>query len=136
MNKVTATQLKNWAEGLKSNGCGCCSLPLVRDDANHDWYICMGWQDGYDERETDDYQDGTWHICAKIAYQSHNNIMQCDYDIDFKMPVCNEYGDVDGAEVTVFPNENWEELADWLNKNAERIVYSYARFDKYDEAVA
>lgn len=134
MNKVTAEQLKKWATWLKENECGCCYLWLVRDDKDRDWAIVMGWQDGFDESDNGFYQLGTWNICAKIAYQSHNSIMQCDYDIDWLMPVCNEYGDVDGAETTIEGGENWYELADYLNKSAERIVNSFAYFENEEVA--
>ena len=136
MNKVTGKQLKDWADWLKKEQCGCCHLWLVQDDNRNDWAIVMGWQDGFDEKENGFYQQGTWNICIKVAYQSHNSIMQCDYDIDWLMPVCNEFGDVDGAELSIEAGVNWDKLADYLNKEAERIVKSFAYFEVEEEECA
>jgi hypothetical protein len=39
----------------------------------------------------DQGEDKGWRICWKIARQTHNNAMQCDYDIDFEMPYVTAY---------------------------------------------
>lgn len=87
---------------------------LREDGRGNDWAIVLGWADGFDERETDEYTDGTWRLCVKLAYQPNNSAMQCDYDVDWLMPYDIESGEVDDNEVSIYPNTNLEEVIDWL----------------------
>lgn len=74
----------------------------------------LGWSDGFEEKPDDDNLDGTWRICAKLAYQSKRSVMQCDYDIDWYMPYDEVTGEVDDNEVSIYPNTDLEETIDWL----------------------
>ena len=87
---------------------------LDRDKDGNDWAIVLGWSDGFEEDETDDCMSGTYRLCAKVAYQSCNNIMQCDYDIDWTMPYDEESGEVDDTEFSIYPDTDLEEIVDWL----------------------
>ena len=95
---------------------GCYFWWLDTDNNRNDWAIVLGWADGFEEydNEEDVLLDGTWHLCAKIAYQPHNSIMQCDYDIDWIMPYDEESGDVWDTDTTVYLNDNHKETINWL----------------------
>ena len=86
------------------------------DDNGKKWAIVLGWADGYEEDEEDDCMDGTYRLCAKLAYQPVNSMMQCDYDIDWLIPYDEETGEVDDTEVSIYPNDNLEEIICWLLK--------------------
>lgn len=87
---------------------------LGRDENNNNWAIVLGWANGFEEDENDDYSSGTYRLCTKLAYQSNNSIMQCDYDIDWAMPYDEETGEVDDNEVPIYTDSNMEEIIDWL----------------------
>lgn len=107
----------NAVSNMKRTKCdGTYYWPLGTDDNGNDWAIVLGWSDGFDERESDDCTDGTWRLCAKLAYQPWNSIMQCDYDRDWLMPYNEENGEVDDNEVSIYPNTNLQETVDWLLK--------------------
>ena len=95
---------------------------LDTDDNGNDWAIVLGWADGFEEDPTDDCTDGTYRLCAKLAYQPHNSIMQCDYDIDWLMPYNKETGDVDDTELSIFPDSSTYETVDWLLRCYESYV--------------
>ena len=85
---------------------------LNTDAKNNNWAIVLGWSDDGDE--DDDYMDGTYRLCAKLAYQPHNSLMQCDYDVDWIMPYNEESGDVDDTEIPIYSDTNIKEVIDWL----------------------
>lgn len=87
---------------------------IIGEDEENDWAIVLGWADGFDEMEDDNNLDGTWRICAKMAFQSKKSIMQCDYDIDWDMPYDKITGEVDDNEVSIYPGTNLESVIDWL----------------------
>lgn len=88
---------------------------LGSDDKN-DWAIVLGWADGFEEEPNDPCTDGTWRICAKLAYQPWNSMMQCDYDIDWLMPYDEETMEVDDTEVSIYHDTNLASVVDWLLK--------------------
>ena len=104
LKEVTGKELKKWWEWLVREQMGCCSIHFASTE-KYRYCVCMGWLSGYGpaSKETWYGKDGRlrpafcppvtpgeeaegWRICWKIARQTHNNIMQCDYDIDFEMP--------------------------------------------------
>ena len=87
---------------------------LREDNKRNNWAIVLGWADGFDKREADEYTDGTWRLCTKLAYQPSNSMMQCDYDVDWLMPYDEESGDVDDNEVSIYPYTNLKKVIDWL----------------------
>ena len=104
---------KNFEEHLKflqehPDFNGAAYVPLGRY-GNNRWAIAMSWFD-YDG-------EGHYVICGKVAYQSINNIMQCDYDIDWDMPYDDVTGEVDDTEVEIEDDTDIE----WLINQWERI---------------
>lgn len=89
---------------------------LHTDEKNNDWAIVLGWQDGFEEDETDDCMYGTYRLCSKLAYQPHNSMLQCGYDIDWLMPYNEKTGEVDDNELSIYPNTDLEGIIDWLLK--------------------
>lgn len=87
---------------------------LDRDEKDNDWAIVVGWQDGYEEDPEDDCTDGSWRLCAKVAYQPWNSVMQCDYDIDWTMPYDEETGEVDDVEMSIYQDSDLRGIAEWL----------------------
>ena len=104
LGEVTGKGLKRWWEWLVREQAGCCSIPFASTD-KYRYFVCMGWQSGYGPASNEKWygKDGRprpafcppvapgrekdgWRICWKISRQTHNSIMQCDYDIDFEMP--------------------------------------------------
>lgn len=60
---------------------------------------------------------------GKVAYQSVNSIMQCDYDIDWLMPYNEATGEVDDTDISIDTIEDVR----WLIEQAERIVKEATR---------
>ena len=89
---------------------------LHTDENDKDWAIVLGWLSGYEEDEADDCMDGEYRLCAKLAYQSHYSIMQCDYEIDWLLPYNEETGEVDDNELSIYPDTDLEFVIDWLIK--------------------
>lgn len=118
MNKETL--IKQFGEAItemrRTHDNGTYHWNLEVDDNNNQWAIVLGWQDGYEEEPEDDCTDGTWRLCAKLAYQPTNSIMQCDYDIDWLMPYDEETGEVDDNEMSIYPDSDAREIIDWLLK--------------------
>jgi len=104
----------------------------------------MGWHDN----GTDENGKQQWVVAWKIGRQTHNNIMQCDFDVDFEMPYVSEAeaavnpelcaGDVDDTLEVVSAKEcktvyskrvfsapdgyrSWEALATHIRKTARRV---------------
>lgn len=111
--------VKEFTEAVKemcrTNGNGTYYWRLGSDDKN-DWAIVLGWADGFEEDSNDPCMSGTWRICAKLAYQPWNSIMQCDYDIDWFMPYDEETMEVDDNEVSIYPDTDLGDVIDWLLK--------------------
>ena len=87
---------------------------LGRDEDNNDWAIVLGWADGFEPNEFDDCMDGTYSLCAKIAYQPYNSAMQCDYDVDWIQPYDEATNEVDETEIAIFSGCDMEYVIDWL----------------------
>ena len=108
LKDVTGETLKGWWEWLAREQAGCCSINFA-STKKYRYCVCMGWQSGYGPESDVQWfgKDGKlrpafcppvdpgeaeegWRICCKIGRQTHNNIMQCDYDVDFEMPYVTE----------------------------------------------
>ena len=53
-------------------------------------------------------------MCAKVAYQPYNSIMQCDYDIDWVMPYDKNTNEVWDTSTTVYLIDNHKATLNWL----------------------
>lgn len=102
------------SEMRKTHGNGTYSWILGEDDKGNNWAIVLGWADGFYEDPDDNNTVGTWRLCAKLAYQPNNSIMQCDYDIDWLMPYDEDTGEVDNNEISIYPNTDLPDIIDWL----------------------
>jgi hypothetical protein len=130
LKKITGNVLKRWAEYLKENAEGCCSWYLATDTEGNDWYILMGFADGYDDTpDAGPWQIGTWAINTMVGYQSENSALQCDLTVDFAQPYNPQTGEVDDTLSTLPDSPDWEGLARQLNESAQRILTEYASFD-------
>ncbi len=108
LKEVTGKELKKWWEWLVREQAGCCSVHFASTE-KYRYCVCMGWQSGYGPASEEKWfgkdgrlrpafcppvtpkeADDGWRICWKIGRQTHNNIMQCDYDVDFEMPYVTE----------------------------------------------
>lgn len=87
---------------------------IIGEDEENDWAIVLGWGNGFEENPNDDCTDGTWRICAKLAFQSKKSIMQCDYEVDWLMPYDEETLEVDDNEVSIYPNTDLQGVVNWL----------------------
>ena len=129
MDKIDGNTLKNWAEWLMNEGCGCCRHFLLTDDNDLDWYILMGWSDGYENDETGEepWADGTYRINTMVGYQDHSCMMQSDLDVDFSCPYDRDTGDCDDTHETLTDREpDWDAMAESLNKLADRVIKTWA----------
>lgn len=76
LSKITGKWLKGSYEWLVAEDCGCCSVDFA-ESGTHRISVCVGWTTvGPEEYE----------VAWKIGWQSFNNCMQTDLDIDFDMP--------------------------------------------------
>lgn len=108
LKEVTGKELKSWWEWLVREQAGCCSVHFASTE-KYRYCVCMGWQSGYGPASEEQWldenekwrpafcppvdpkeEDEGWRICWKIGRQTHNNVMQTDYDIDFEMPYVTE----------------------------------------------
>ena len=129
LKKITGNVLKRWAEYLKENAEGCCSWYLASDTEGNDWYILMGFADGYDDTsDAGPWQIGTWAINTMVGYQSSDSVMQCDLTIDFAQPYNPATGEVSDTMCTLPDSPDWEELAKDLNIQALETLKEYASF--------
>lgn len=87
---------------------------LDTDEKHNTWAIVLGWGAGFDGDEDDDCMDGSYRLCVKLAYQSDNSIMQCDYECDWIIPYHEETGEIDDTEIAIYPNTDLKETIDWL----------------------
>ena len=127
-----AKELKESVEWLYENKCGCShwqfKLPNGLVDEERNWFVVVGWSDGFDEDEEGYYSDGSCQICSKIGYQEsgYDFYMQTDMDIDFLMP-CFEDGDCYDTCSSIPKNCDWEELAETLIKEFNDVVTTFVK---------
>ena len=96
LRKVTGKWLKdayNWLREHEDEG-GCYHIGFG-NSGSHEVCVCVGWtKRDYDGPEK-------WYVAWKIGWQTFNNAMQCDLDIDFSMPWnTKEYCDRMNAKLT------------------------------------
>lgn len=119
VKKITLAQLREDIAWLDENKCGCCYHEVACTDKGTVLCIVVGWEDGFEEAPAGTPRaDGTWRICAKLAYQHANNVMQCDYDVDWLMPYDPKTGDVDDTSTEV---DGSRHDVKWLNEEARRV---------------
>lgn len=131
LGKIDGKTLKGWVAWLKKQDCGCCHRAIGLTDL-HEVDVCVGWHNYGDGPKENDYAN--WKICWKIGWQTFNNGMQTDFDIDFDMPwPCNEQGDVyntvsEIGEIRAI--KDWNRLAAEINRTAKDVFECAAKIDR------
>lgn len=143
LKEVTGKTVKGWYEWLRKEDQGCCSVYFAGND-KYRYCVCMGWH----ASGTDENGKQRWVVAWKIGRQTHNNVMQCDFDVDFEMPYVSEAeaaanpelcaGDVDDTLEEIECDtvrrgcfgyrlgspkgyRSWEALATQIRKTARRV---------------
>jgi len=101
LKELTGKKLKEWWEWLVREQAGCCSIYFADTD-KYRYCVCVGWHKvDVDDGPGEPVKVGKstlhtrksheeWRIYWKIGRQTHNNAMQCDFDVDFEMPYVTE----------------------------------------------
>ena len=117
LKDVTGKFARSSVKWLHARQMGCCSICFATDD-RYNYSVCIGWHDG----------GHGWEVAWKIGRQTTNNIMQCDFDVDFEMPYSDESGDVDDTLETIevvggkpVGYRSWAELASRMRDEARRV---------------
>lgn len=119
VKKITLDELRSDIEWLEKNKCGCCHHEVACTDEGTVLCIVVGWEDGFEKAKAGTpLADGTYRICAKIAYQHANNCCQCDYGVDWLMPYDPKTGNVDDTSTSVSCDRH---NVKWLNDEARRV---------------
>ncbi len=121
--KKFAKELKKSADYLaehkKEGGCYRFSTTQVEDK---NVSIVLGWSGGFDKNENDKYISNGFRLCAKVAYQPINSMMQCDYEIDFKQVYHRCDGEFYDTEVVLYPDCDFESAAKSLIEDYVLII--------------
>ena len=117
LKDVTGKFARSSVKWLHARQMGCCSICFATDD-RYNYSVCIGWHDG----------GHGWEVAWKIGRQALNNVMQCDFDVDFEMPYSDESGDVDDTLETIevvggkpVGYRSWAELASRMRREARRV---------------
>ena len=121
LKDVTGKFARSSVKWLHARQMGCCSIWFATDD-RYNYSVCIGWHDG----------GHGWEVAWKIGRQTTNNIMQCDFDVDFEMPYSDESGDVDDTLETIevvkgkpVGYRSWAELASRMRDEARRVWHDW-----------
>lgn len=79
------------------------------------WAIVIAWMD-WDNT-------GDWKLYGKVAWQTTNSMMQCDYDIDWTYPIDSD-GECDDTELELTKTSIDNDI-DWLLAEWERVKELY-----------
>ena len=108
--------LKDSIEWLVDEDMGCCTLPI--DDK---LAICVGWLSGYDANDSDvihSKDDPTWAINAGLKVYTSDD-MRTDYE--FINSPYYDNGEVVSTDVSLEPDANLDELADYFIEEYENL---------------
>ena len=108
--------IKDAIEWLVDQDQGCATLKL--DDR---LAICVGWLDGYDENDEDlihSKEDPTWGLNAGLKVYTSDD-MRTDYEF-INSPYYDK-GEVVDIDVSLKPNANLDELADYFIKEYSKL---------------
>lgn len=158
MKQITQKHISEWEKKFKSilksarseenlpddeSTLGAWVIPLERIGDN-DWAIVIAWMDQYDEESCE--VEGGWCLCAKVAYQPYNSMMQCDYDFDWPMPYDEKTGEVDDTNLSSVHESDFKWLIEeWIRirrgallkeMSDEFLSSGYDEYDFYCEAAS
>ena len=108
--------LKDSIEWLVDEDMGCCTLPI--DDK---LAICVGWLSGYDANDSDvihSKEYPTWAINAGLKVYTSDD-MRTDYE--FINSPYYDNGEVVSTDVSLEPDANLDELADYFIEEYENL---------------
>lgn len=88
---IDFSKLPRHVRTMKREKIGCFHFDIAYNDDKR-WCIVLG------------YDEEIESCVIKLAYQSYNTLLQCDYDCDWTMPYNAETGEVYDNELVV--NEN------------------------------
>lgn len=97
LRQVTGKWLKDCHRWLVEHDCGCCHI-VFGESGTHEVCVCVGWTNvDVDDGPREPFKVGKctiyprksheeWRVAWKIGWQTFDNAMQTDFDIDFGMP--------------------------------------------------
>lgn len=96
LKKITGKQIRESAEWLIETQAGCSHYEIA-NTRNNVLAFVIGFL------PLGECKDGKpkYGVFAKIGFQSHKNIMQCDFGVDWDMPYNPETGDVFDTIISV-----------------------------------
>lgn len=116
LDEITGDAVRKAHATLWAEGDGCWAVCFATD-SKYNYAVCIGWHDTGDG----------WMVAWKIGRQTTNNVMQCDFDVDFEMPYDPETGDVDDTLDVIDPEnggfnaETWDSYAKRIREEASRV---------------
>ena len=125
--KELAKQFKEAADNLAENADegGCytfCQYTIEDKNIDKNVYIVLGWAPGYDDNKADKYYDDGYRLAVKVGYQSVDNIMQSDYDVDFNQVYDKETGDIYDTEIALYEDSDFHNVATWIAHDYNYIL--------------
>lgn len=102
-----------YVKDLRKEEYSTCMLHLDGTNFDKSWAIVAGWSEGFDPAYADSFSKKDSRVCVKLAYQPSNSAMQCDYDIDWQMPMLND-SDVDDTETAIYDDTDIESVVNNL----------------------
>ena len=114
--ETLAKEIKSAVEWLKEEDCGCVTLKL-----NGTLAVCIGWSDGFDpddETVIHSKAEPTWAICAAIKAWGSDDLRT---DFDWINAPYYEDGSVYDTEMSIYPGENYEWLAEDFLKEFDTL---------------
>jgi len=104
-----ASEIKSAVEWLIENDMGCSTIKLDNRLA-----VCVGWSDGYnaeDDSVIHSKSNPTWCVNAGIKVWTSDGMRT---DFDWINAPYYKNGDVWNTDISISPNENYEQLAEWF----------------------
>ena len=124
--KITPDELRDTVNWLWSREAGCYHKKLWTDDIGREWDLVIGWHDYGAPYEGDEkryyVQEKTWYITFGFRYQTQNNVMQTDMDVDFMIPWFKDTGDcydMYGSVTRCTSYKDWRKMASAINADAK-----------------
>lgn len=111
-----ANDIRTAIEYLTLEDCGCCTFKL-----NGRLAVCVGWTKGYavdDESVIHSESEPEFAIAAGIKVWTSDALRT---DFDWINSPYYEFGDIEDVERAIEPDENLENLADWLLEEYNRL---------------
>ena len=125
LSTVTEEWLRDSVQSLLDDNCTCCYVTFDKS-ANHRISVCVGWAR---------YEENQWKVAWKIGWQKFDNIMQCDFDIDFEMPYSIDRYLYNTEEIILtsyneFNQVDWNKLAIRIRETARNAAAFAKKVDK------